>query len=130
MDAKAAMRWVFRNAEAQGIDPKRIISSGGSAGGHLAACCGVIPGLDEIKEGEPTLIMVGDADTTTPPGGVKDFAKKMKKQNLACPLEIYPGQKHGFFNARGDNANYWKTVKVMDGFLAKLGYFKEDSQAP
>ncbi|MFP6857123.1 MAG: alpha/beta hydrolase [Roseibacillus sp.] len=169
-DAKAAVRWVWRNAKAQGIDPRKIISSGGSAGGHLAACCGVVPGLDDIKKGEPTfipaamvlfnpvidtsrkgygynalkerykelspvehvhaktvptLLMVGSADTTTPPGGDKAFAEKMKKQNLKCHLEIYEGQKHGFFNARGDNENYWKTLKVVEKFLEELGYLNK-----
>ena len=30
-DAKAAVRWVYRNAKAQGIDPKKIVASGGPA---------------------------------------------------------------------------------------------------
>ena len=37
-DAKSAMRWVRTNAKKFGIDPDRIASGGGSAGGHLAAC--------------------------------------------------------------------------------------------
>src|SRR5207244_268255 len=37
-DAHAAMRWVRKNAGMLGIDPNRIVASGGSAGGHLAAC--------------------------------------------------------------------------------------------
>jgi acetyl esterase/lipase len=37
-DARSAMRWVRANAKSLGIDPDRIVSSGGSAGGHLAAC--------------------------------------------------------------------------------------------
>lgn len=37
-DAKSAMRWVRANAKKFGIDPDRIASGGGSAGGHLAAC--------------------------------------------------------------------------------------------
>jgi acetyl esterase/lipase len=32
------MRWMRKNAGKHGIDPKKIIASGGSAGGHLAAC--------------------------------------------------------------------------------------------
>ena len=36
-DAKSAMRYIRKNAEKLNIDPDRIIASGGSAGGHLAA---------------------------------------------------------------------------------------------
>jgi acetyl esterase/lipase len=36
-DAKSAVRWARMNAEALGIDPARIVGSGGSAGGTCAA---------------------------------------------------------------------------------------------
>ena len=49
-DAKSAIRWVRKNAARLGIDPNRIVASGGSAGGHLAACIAVVPGLDEPGE--------------------------------------------------------------------------------
>lgn len=45
-DAKSAMRWVRVNAEKLGIDPDRIASGGGSAGGHLAACTAVMDGFN------------------------------------------------------------------------------------
>ena len=41
-DAKSAMRWVRGNAKKWGIDPDRIASGGGSAGGHLGACVSVV----------------------------------------------------------------------------------------
>ena len=41
-DAKSAIRWVRQHASNLGIDPDRIVASGGSAGGHLAACTGII----------------------------------------------------------------------------------------
>ncbi len=44
-DAKSAMRWVRGNAKHLGIDPDHIASSGGSAGGHLAACVSLIDDL-------------------------------------------------------------------------------------
>ncbi|OAI48439.1 hypothetical protein AYO44_06910 [Planctomycetaceae bacterium SCGC AG-212-F19] len=44
-DAKSAVRWLRQNAATLGIDPDRIVASGGSAGGHIAACT-ACPGLD------------------------------------------------------------------------------------
>jgi acetyl esterase/lipase len=49
-DAKSAVRWVRTHAEELGIDPDRIVASGGSAGGHLAACTAVIDEFDEPDE--------------------------------------------------------------------------------
>jgi len=46
-DAKSAMRWVRSHAAELGIDPNRIVSSGGSAGGHLAAFVGMVDGMDD-----------------------------------------------------------------------------------
>jgi acetyl esterase/lipase len=50
MDAKSAVRWVRTHAAELGIDPNRIAAGGGSAGGHVAACAGVVPGLEETGE--------------------------------------------------------------------------------
>ncbi|TWT75039.1 alpha/beta hydrolase fold domain-containing protein [Allorhodopirellula solitaria] len=44
-DAESAVRWIRDNAKRLGIDPFRIVAGGGSAGGHLAACLGVVPPL-------------------------------------------------------------------------------------
>jgi acetyl esterase len=49
-DAKSCIRWVRANAERLGIDPQRIVASGGSAGGHLAAATATLPGMDEAGE--------------------------------------------------------------------------------
>ena len=49
-DAKSAIRWVREHAPRLGVDPNRVVAAGGSAGGHLAACTGVIEGLDEASE--------------------------------------------------------------------------------
>lgn len=49
-DAKSAVRWLRQNADELGIDPERIVASGGSAGGHIAACTSLTPGLDATDE--------------------------------------------------------------------------------
>jgi acetyl esterase len=48
-DAKSAVHWLRQNAGMLGIDPGRIAASGGSAGGHIAACT-ACPGLDAKDE--------------------------------------------------------------------------------
>ena len=53
-DATSAIRWFRTNAKKLGVDPDKIISSGGSAGGHLAACVGTDSRID--AEGEDTSI--------------------------------------------------------------------------
>ena len=72
-DALSAVRWLRAHAGKLGIDPNRICASGGSAGGHLAACTAVVRGLDEPGEdtkvsARPNLLVLYNPvlDTTTP----------------------------------------------------------------
>ena len=46
-DAKSAIRWLKQHAGELGIDPKRIITGGGSAGGHISALATMNPGLND-----------------------------------------------------------------------------------
>ena len=74
-DVKSCMRWIRRHADELGVATNRIAAAGDSAGGHLAACLGLIEGLDE--PGEDTSVSArADAmilynpviDTTMPDG--------------------------------------------------------------
>ena len=49
-DGKSAVRWIRANADKLGVDPDRIVAGGGSAGGHVGACTGIIDGLEEPGE--------------------------------------------------------------------------------
>ncbi len=46
-DAKSAIRWFKQNASQLGLDPTRIITGGGSAGGHISALATLNPGLND-----------------------------------------------------------------------------------
>lgn len=53
-DAKSAIRYIKFHAKELGVDKKKIIAAGGSAGGHLAASTALIPGYN--AEGDNTKI--------------------------------------------------------------------------
>ena len=41
-DCRCALGWILQNAEKHGLDPKRIVTTGYSAGGHLALTTGML----------------------------------------------------------------------------------------
>ncbi len=47
IDGKSAIRWFKQHARELGIDPARIITGGGSAGGHISALATMNPGLND-----------------------------------------------------------------------------------
>ena len=46
-DAKSAIRWYKQNAKKLGIDPRKIIAGGGSAGGHISLLATTNRGLND-----------------------------------------------------------------------------------
>jgi len=78
-DAKSAIRWARANAKRLGIDANRIVASGGSAGGHLAACTGTLTELDEptedlsISSRPNAMVLFNPVLITSPVKGVKLF---------------------------------------------------------
>ncbi len=64
-DARCALRWIYRNAAQYNFDTSRIITSGQSAGGHLALITGMLPssaGFDSTCPGDRS----GGASTAGP----------------------------------------------------------------
>ena len=49
-DVKTAIRFVKANAAKYGFDPSRVVTWGGSAGGHLAALAGTAPNIPEFTD--------------------------------------------------------------------------------
>ncbi|MFI3261668.1 MAG: GDSL-type esterase/lipase family protein [Rikenellaceae bacterium] len=50
MDGKSAVRWVREHYKELGINPNKIVTSGGSAGGHVAACTALIEGYEDDED--------------------------------------------------------------------------------
>ena len=46
-DGKAAIRWIRAHAVELGVDSNRIVASGGSRGGYVAASAGILKGFEE-----------------------------------------------------------------------------------
>ncbi len=87
-DCKSAVRYLRENAAKLGIDPNRIVASGGSAGGHTAACTflarEVEPKGENLKvSSQPNLMILYNPalDTLTEKiisrVGSKEMAKKI-----------------------------------------------------
>jgi acetyl esterase/lipase len=90
-DGKSAIRWIREHASELGINPDKIIASGGSAGGHVAACTGVIKGFDEANENlnissVPTMMILFNPviDTTEKGYGMKKVGEHRKTEISPC----------------------------------------------
>ncbi len=72
VDGKAAIRWVRANANVLGIDPKKVVAAGGSAGGHVAACTGTVSGFEsgdlKLSSVPVALILFNPVCDTSPAG--------------------------------------------------------------
>lgn len=96
-DGKSAVRWIRAQAASLGIDPKRIVAAGGSAGGHVAACTALVDGLDAAGEdlsvsSRPRALILYNPvlDTTESGYGVEKVGQARKTEISPCHL-VRPG---------------------------------------
>lgn len=96
-DAKSAIRWVRSHAQELGVDPDRIVASGGSAGGHIAATTGVIEYYEEAGEDRsvssaPNAMILFNPvlDTTENGYGLRKVGED-RKTEISPNHHIHPG---------------------------------------
>jgi acetyl esterase/lipase len=56
----------------------------------------------------PTLILLGDRDPEVPVTTGETFCDAVAAQGGVCELEVYQGARHGFFNQRRHDPNYFE----------------------
>ncbi len=96
-DAKSAMRYVRSHADVFGINPDKIIAAGGSAGGHLAACTGILTEYDDEKDDatvspQPNaMILLNPVVDTTPLGYLGRLLPPKGDKTLSPVHHVRPG---------------------------------------
>jgi acetyl esterase/lipase len=89
-DGRSAVRYLKAHAAELGIDPAKIVVSGGSAGGHVAAATALFDGVDEASD---------DAQVSSTPAA------------LILLFPVIDTSKAGYGNAKcGDR---WQTVSPL-----------------
>lgn len=131
-DAKSAIRFIRAHAKELGVDPDRIVASGGSAGGHLAVATAVIEGFNE--EGEdlsvsciPDALVLFNPVFDNGPGGYgferigeqyKDFSPLHNIREGMPPAIVFLGTEDKLIPV--ETARYFKTVMVKVGSSCEL----------
>jgi len=131
-DAKSAMRFIRTFAKKLGVDPERVVASGGSAGGHLAAATATAEGYNEFGEDLsisciPNAMVLFNPVFDNGPGGYgyerigkeyKDFSPLHNIQKGIPPAIVFLGTEDALIPV--ETARYYKTVMEKVGSKCEL----------
>lgn len=137
-DAKSAIRFVRENATAFHIDTAKIIASGGSAGGHLAAATALITDYNEDTDDTsvscvPNALVLFNPVFDNGPGGYgyerigaayKNFSPLHNIQKGAPPTIVFLGTNDKLIPV--ETANYYQ--KVMEKVGSRCDLFLYEGQ--
>ncbi|UBM58563.1 alpha/beta hydrolase [Marinilongibacter aquaticus] len=131
-DAKSAMRFVRSHAQKLHIDPDKIVASGGSAGGHLAAATALISEYNEDTDDlsvscKPNALILFNPVIDNGPGGYgferigeayKDFSPLHNIRKGAPPTLFFLGTRDVLIPV--ETAQYYQTVMEKVGSRCDL----------
>jgi len=135
-DAKSAVRYVRKNAKNLGVDPDRIVASGGSAGGQLAAATALVKGFNEDNDDLtvsciPNALVLFNPVIDNGPGGYgyerigeryKEFSPLHNISKEAPPTLLFLGTNDKLIPV--ETAKYYKTVMEKIGSRCDLILFE------
>ena len=131
-DAKSAMRYIREHAEDLGVDPEKLVASGGSAGGHLAVATALIEKYNEAGEDQkvscvPNALVLFNPVYDNGPGGYgferigeayKDFSPLHNIRAGMPPAVVFLGTEDALIPV--ETASYFKTVMEKVGSKSEL----------
>lgn len=137
-DAKSAIRYIREHAESFYIDTTKIIASGGSAGGHLAAATAFIEDYNAATDNLsisciPNALVLFNPVIDNGPGGYgydrigdayKDFSPLHNIKKGAPPTIFFLGTNDALIPV--ETAKYYQ--KVMEGVGSKCELYLYDDQ--
>ena len=136
MDAKSAIRFVRNNASDFHVDTARIVASGGSAGGHLAAATALVRAFNEETDDLsvsciPNALVLFNPVIDNGPGGYgyerignryKDFSPIHNIMKGAPPTIFFLGTNDKLIPV--ETAKYYKTVMERVGSRCDLHLYE------
>ena len=127
-DGKSAIRWLRQHAKELGITPDKIIAAGGSAGGHVAACTGVIVGHEEasdnleISSRPNAMILFNPVIDTTEKGYGLSKVGKARKTDISPTHKVIKGIPPTLiFHGTADTAVPFENVERFTALMKKAG---------
>ena len=131
-DAKSAIRFIRINSSKFGIDANKIIASGGSAGGHLAAATALITDYNDDTDDLsmsciPNALVLFNPVIDNGPGGYgyerigdeyKSFSPLHNIRKGAPPTILFLGTNDNLIPV--ETANYYKKVMEKVGSICEL----------
>jgi len=135
-DAKSAIRFIRKNAGDYHIDPDKIIASGGSAGGHLAAATALVSGYNEKTDDlsiscAPNALVLFNPVIDNGPGGYgydrvgaayKQFSPLHNIEEQAPPTLFMLGTEDPLIPV--ETAKYYQTVMEKVGSRCELKLYQ------